>query len=180
MIGIHIGLNLEHESRHDVFFRLDNTGRGRLRAWRRREFGERVEQILDAEILQGRAEIDRRQVAFAERGEVERPAGFLDDRQFLGDRIGVQHGVFGGKRREIERLRGGVLAILGHQPHVAALDVVGAGEIAALADRPGHRRGVERQRFFDLVQYLERVAAFAIHFIDEGDDRNVAQPADLK
>ncbi len=41
-------------------------------------------------------------------------------------------------------------------------------------------RGVERQRLFDLVKQIERIAAFAVHLVDEGDDRNVAQPAHLE
>ena len=61
-----------------------------------------------------------------------------------------------------------------------ALKVVGAAEIASPADRPDHRRGVERQRLLDLVEQLERLAALAVHLVDERDDRNVAQPADLE
>ena len=62
----------------------------------------------------------------------------------------------------------------------ARRDVDGADEVAAAPDRPRHRRDVERQRLFDLVDQVERVAAFAIHLVDESDDRNVAQPADLE
>ena len=76
--------------------------------------------------------------------------------------------------------RAGLGAAAFEQAHAAGRDVVGAEEIAAAADRPGHRRGVERQRLFDLVEQLERVAALAVHLVDEGDDRNVAQPADLE
>jgi hypothetical protein len=45
---------------------------------------------------------------------------------------------------------------------------------------PVHRRGVERQRLLDLVEQIERVAAFAVELVDEGDDRDVAKPADLE
>ena len=51
---------------------------------------------------------------------------------------------------------------------------------AAAADRPGQRRGVERQRLLDLVEQVERIARLAVHLVDEGDDRDVAQPADLE
>ena len=39
---------------------------------------------------------------------------------------------------------------------------------------------VERQRLLDLVDQVERVAALAVELVDEGDDRHVAQPADLE
>ena len=50
----------------------------------------------------------------------------------------------------------------------------------AAADRPGDRRRLERQGLFDLVQQFERIAALAVELIDEGDDRDVAQPADFE
>ena len=58
--------------------------------------------------------------------------------------------------------------------------IEGAGEIRAHADRPDDRRGVERQRRLDLVEQLEGMAALAVDLVDEGDDRDVAQPADLE
>jgi hypothetical protein len=39
---------------------------------------------------------------------------------------------------------------------------------------------VERQLLLDLVEDLEGIAAFAVHLVDEGDDRDVAQAADLE
>ena len=60
------------------------------------------------------------------------------------------------------------------------LYVDGADEIASTPDRPCDRRGVERQRLFDLVDQIERVAAFTIHLVDESNDRNIAQPAHLE
>src|ERR1700739_4762425 len=46
-----------------------------LRARRRREIGKAVEEVADAEILERGAEEHRRQVALAEGGEIEGPAG---------------------------------------------------------------------------------------------------------
>ena len=42
------------------------------------------------------------------------------------------------------------------------------------------RRGIERQLAGDLVQQGERVLRLAVHLVDEGDDRDVAQAADLE
>ena len=47
-----------------------------LRARRRRETAEALQQIADAEIAQRAAEIDRRQMALAKGFELERLAGF--------------------------------------------------------------------------------------------------------
>ena len=76
--------------------------------------------------------------------------------------------------------RAGLAGIAVEQPNATGLHVDSADEIAPASDRPGDRRGVERQRFLDLLDQFERIAAFAVHLIDEGDDRNVAQPADLE
>ena len=90
MIRIHVSLDLEHESGHARLVRVDLARIGSLRTRGRRKTGKRIEQVLDAEILQGRAEEYRRQIPFAERGKVELTAGFLDQRQFLGDGRGIE------------------------------------------------------------------------------------------
>jgi len=58
--------------------------------------------------------------------------------------------------------------------------IVGAFEGLARALRPAHRRDVERQGRGDLVEQLDRVLGLAVHLVDEGDDRHVAQAADLE
>ena len=60
------------------------------------------------------------------------------------------------------------------------LPVVDAEEVGAHADRPGLRRDVQSQRFLDLVEDFQRVPAFPVDLVDEGDDRNVAQAADFE
>ena len=80
-------------------------------------------------------------------------------------------------RRAVDRHR----RLVGIEPaHAVAGEIVGAGEAAPAADRPGHRRSVEGERLLDLVEEVERVAALAVHLVDEGDDRDVAQAADLE
>ena len=59
-------------------------------------------------------------------------------------------------------------------------EIVGAGEIAARAERPGDRRDVERERLLDLVEKIEGIAGLAVELVDEGHDRHVAQPAHLE
>ena len=57
---------------------------------------------------------------------------------------------------------------------------VGAAEGLGTADWPGDRRRVECQLLFDLVEDFEGVAAFPVHLVDEGDDRDVAHAADFE
>ena len=181
MVRIHIGLDLEHKGAHARLRRLDLAQIGVLRARRRREFAETFQQIADAEIAQRAAEIDRRQMALAKRFELERLAGFRHQFEFVLDRADVEIGIAAGEIGDVDLLRrAGLGAAAFEQAHAAVDDVIGAEEIAALADRPGHRRGVERQRLFDFIQEIEGVAALAVHLVDEGDDGNVAEPADLE
>ena len=86
-----------------------------------------------------------------------------------------------GQLRDLDLLgRAGLGATAFEQAHAAIGDVIGAEEVAAAADRPGHRRGVERQRLLDLVEQLEDVAALAVHLVDEGDDRDIPKTTNLE
>ena len=58
--------------------------------------------------------------------------------------------------------------------------VIAADEITSLADGPGGGRHVDGQHFLDFVNDLKGIAAFAVHFVAEGQDGQVAQAADLK
>ena len=60
VVRVHIGLNLEDEAGHLAIVRRDLAAVGGLRARRRCVFGNRLDQFGHAEILERRAEIDRR------------------------------------------------------------------------------------------------------------------------
>ena len=62
------------------------------------------QQIADAEIAQRAAEIDRRQMAFAKRLEIERLAGFRDQREFVLDLVDVEIGVAPGEFGDVDLL----------------------------------------------------------------------------
>ena len=105
----------------------------------------------------------------------------LDREVELVDRLGAL--VLGqklGDARVVRPVDGERLRVLAERRQAAAPDVISAGERASAADRPGERRGVERQRLLDLVEEVERIAGLAVHLVDEGDDRDVAQAADLE
>ena len=67
-----------------------------------------------------------------------------------------------------------------HELQPVVQHVVAAEELAALADRPGRRADVELQLVLDLVDDLEGVARLAVHLVAEGQDRQIAHPADLE
>ena len=72
-------------------------------------------------------------------------------------------------------------AVVGvHRQEVAVEHVPGPGELRGTPDRPGDRGGVEGQGLLDLLQQLEGLARLPVHLVDEGDDRDVAQAADLE
>ena len=153
----------------------------RLRPRRRRHGGKRIEQIADAKILERAAEEDRRHVALGKSLRVEPLAGMAHQiklpAELRGVEIGVQSGNFG--ERHFAQPAGGARVAV-EQAHATGCHVDCADEIAPASDWPCDRRGVERQRLLDLVDEIERVAALAIHLVDERNDRNVAQPANLE
>ena len=75
-----------------------------LRARRRRKLAETFQQIADAEIAQRAAEIDRRQMALAKRLQLERLAGFRDQREFILDLGDVEIGVAAGEIGDVDLL----------------------------------------------------------------------------
>jgi hypothetical protein len=83
-------------------------------------------------------------------------------------------GVVGAGEGDALRLR------CAHRQEAVLQQVVGTGEIVRAADRPGDGRSVEGEGLLDLVDQVEGVAALAVQLVDEGEDRDVAQAADLE
>ncbi len=120
-------------------------------------------------------------MALAERGEIERLAGLRHQREIFLDRSRIEIGIAAREVGDGDLFgRAGLGPAALQQPHAAGRDVVGAEEVAAAAHRPGHRGGVERQRLLDFVEQVERITGLTVHLVDEGDDRDVAQAADLE
>jgi hypothetical protein len=82
--------------------------------------------------------------------------------------------------RIVRAINGIRLRVLAERREATAPDVIGAGERASPADRPGERRRVERKGLLDLVEEIKRIPGFAVHLVDESNDRDVAQTADLE
>ena len=185
VLGVHVGLHLEDEARDLLLLRrnLARLGAGGLRLGR--EVADAVHQLLHAEGIDRRAKPDRRHVALEHRLRVElgqQLARHLDlflelleqfARHVLGE-LGVVEPV------DLDRFRHLVAVGPVHQLEPVAQHVVAAHELAPHADRPRGRRHVDGEVLLDLVDDLEDVARLAVHLVAEGQDRQIAQPADLE
>src|SRR5580700_11769685 len=119
-------------------------------------------------------------MAFEEGLLVERLQALDREVEFFDRRGALMFGQKLGDARIVRAINGIRLRVLAERREATAPDVVGAGERTSPADRPGERRRVERKGLLDLVEEIERITGFAVHLVDESDDRNVAQPADLE
>jgi hypothetical protein len=180
VVGVHVGLDLEDEGRHLRLGRMHGPAVGFLVARRRAEIAERLDQVAHAEIPERRSEEDRCQVPLAERLQVEWAAGLAREFQFVDEGGPVIVGQQAGDLVRIRTVDLRALDLAVGLAHRVLSQVIGPGKGAAVADRPCDGRGVQCELLLDLVQYLERVARLAVHLVDEGDDRDVAQPADLE
>ena len=185
VLRVHVGLNLEHKARDLLFFGRDFTRLGAGRLGFGRKTADAFHQFLHAERVDGRTEPDRRQVTFKNGLGIKRRqqfAGHFDLFaqlfQQLGRHVFGQFGIV--QTFQLDRL--GDLVPVGtvHQFQPVVDHVVGAKEIATNPDGPGRRRDVNRQIFLNFVNNLERVAAFAVHLVTEGQDGQIAQAADLE
>ena len=67
-----------------------------------------------------------------------------------------------------------------HQHQAIAQQVIAALEQLPHADWPAGRRHLDLEGLLYLVEQIKRVLGLAIHLVDEGNDRHVAQPANLE
>src|ERR1700685_2299800 len=86
MIGVHVGLDLEDEAGHLAFVRLHGAAGGGLGSRAGGEFGQRVDKVFDAEILERATPEDWSHMAFEEGLLVESPQA-LDGEAELFDRL---------------------------------------------------------------------------------------------
>lgn len=171
VVGVHVGLDLEDEAGDGFLIRADGVGFGALGGGRRGVFGEEGEEFEDAVILQRGAEDDGGEVTgeegFAVEGGVG--AGEFDGIAQVGHLLVGDGDGFGGFAIRGDAADGAVGA-----------DVPAAAEEAAHADGPDEGADVEREGVRDFIEERKRVLAFAVDLVDEGDDRDVAQAADLE
>ena len=186
---VHVGLDLEDEGR-ELFaagvYRLPgqavHTGqRGGGQA------EEILQERLDAEVGQRRAEENGAELAAQHLVQIKFLGGTVQQLDLIGEllvQIGGQQLVQCG----IAQLGLGLLdlldavgaAVAGEGQHLAGVAVEHALELLAAADGPVHGVGLDAQDLFDVLHQLKGVAGLAVHLVDEGEDGDVAQGADLE
>ncbi len=178
MVGIHVRLDLEDEAGDFAFAGLDGARFGVLGARRRGIVRQRGDQLGDAEILQGRAEIDRRLMALRVGRPVEAAAGAAHQFDLLFEMGLLLVAEDGGKRIVTDAAR--MRAAHGEGHELVRGQVVDPAEIEPHAAGPVHRHAFQLQLVGDLVEQFDGIARLAVHLVDEGDDGDIAQAADLE
>ena len=180
---VHVGLDLEDKGgklrREHVYLPAVRHARQR----RRGHLQEMLQEGLHAEVGQRRAEKHRRERAVLHGGEVKLPpraeqlnlvckrVALLLPQQI--DQCGVVQvdlgdcGLFG-------------VAGVGKVQNAALFAIVHAAELLPAADGPVDGIGVDPQLPLDLLAQVQRIPRLAVHLVDEGENGNVAQGADLK
>ena len=167
------------------FGRLDDARAAVARLRRRRPLGQRLQDLLHAEVVDAGAEEHRRLPAREELGEVERRARAAQELDVVAQRARISPGNSSSRRGlarpsiELALVAAALLARReAHEPVVAQVEH--AAERLAHADRPRDRRAVDRQHRLDLLEQRQRLAHLAVHLVDERDDRRGAQAAHLE
>ena len=182
VVRVDIGGNLEDKTcelrfarLHLTFFCLYRTGAGGY-------FHKTVQQLLHTEIIQGRTEEYGSQFTF--QIFLHLKIGIYTVYQFqfaaqlvrqLGPDLIVQ--LF---RIDIhfDLLRHHLLGRL-VEIQVVLVDIVDAFEARATLDGPCQRTHMDGKFLFQLIQQVERVLRFAVHFIDKDNHRSIAHAADF-
>ena len=185
MFGIHIRLHLKDETGHFLFLGRNLTRLGRLHLRFRPVCADPVQQFLDTKGVDGRAEPDRRHRPVQHRLMIKRWQQLLGHLDFFEELFQQMGGDVFGQFRVIQPAdfdAFGDLVAVGavHQFQTVAQDVIGAHEFAAHTNGPGGGGDVDGKVFLNFVNDLKRIAAFAVQLVAEGQDRQIAQPADLK
>jgi hypothetical protein len=142
-----------------------------------------LQDLLDAEVVDRRAEKDRRLPPGEKADQVERAARALNQVNILAQladlagKLGVEDRIV----EAIEPLRFATPLLPGGKVQQAVIEqVIDAAKGLAHADRPGDRRALDAQHRFDLLEQVEGLAHLTVELVDEGDDRRVAHAADVE
>ena len=185
VVGIHVGVDLEHEARHLRLGGLHGAGRGGRRARRGGDADEAFEQFAHAEVVDRRAEEHGGQLAAQVGLAVELVVDTFDQldvrAQLFGEfRADVAVQLW---RREVGNLGGlgvgGEFFVRREKREVLFVEVVDPAERGAVRNGEGQRPHADAQFLFHLVQQVERLLGGAVEFVDEDDHRRRTHTAHL-
>ena len=187
---VHVGLDLEDEGAEGLAGLAHHLAAGvfihHAPRRRRRELDEGVEERLEPEVGQRRAEEGGGDLSLQEPVDIHLVAGDLEQLQLLPDPRGLlcaeallgDGGIKGDPLdvRLLAAARGGLL----EEHELSGAPVDNAPEVAPGAHGPVHGGALDPERLFHLGHEFEGVAARQVELVDEGEDRDPAQAADLK
>ncbi len=180
VVGVDVGGYLEDEARelglvgpHHALLGLRGTGTGGY-------LHKAVKQFLHAEVVQGRAEEHRRDLALEVLLHAERGIYPLHQFQVLAQlgRVALAHPLVQVCAVDVNlHLLCHLLLVGGEQVEALLIYVIDPLEAHALADGPRQGSHANLEFLFQLVQEVEGVTPLAVHLIDEDDDRRPAHAA---
>ncbi len=141
-----------------------------------------IEQLFDAEVIDGAAEEDRRLVALEIFIQVKRVGRTFEKFDVLTQFIsGAAEQLI--KLTVVDVLDNadifiGPLAARPEKTQLLAIEVVNPLKALAHADRPGHRRALDLQLVFNIGEQVEWILPFSVHFIDKSQYRGVSHATD--
>ena len=182
--GVHVGLKLEHEAAEPFTQRVHQTFAAGSGDRPLRHLKEGVEERTDPEVGHGRAEEHRGELTGMDHLDVQLGASRLQELHFFNGQIQqvLFHQLAQGRVVQREALLTGLLAAFStaEQNHLLAAAIDHTSELLATADRPVHRPGGEAEFRLDFIEQGERFPPWAVHLVDEGEDRDLPHAADLE
>ncbi len=186
MLGVHVGLDLENKSRKGRMVGSDRPFVRVVRPWRRRHVKKGPEEEFDPEIVEGTPKKNRGHAPGQKFLPVEGTFLVGEERDFVHEALPV------GKFREdwldgrVVRQKPPINSLRSSMVHrlvkvdLLAAQVPKSPEPVARSDRPveGERGNIERT--LDVGKKIERVDAFTVHLVDEGENREGSHAGDFE
>jgi len=184
VLRVHVGLDFENVPRKLSVRRLHRPIRAFPGSRRGRQAQEVFQKRPHAEVVDGAAEKDRRQLSGQHLRMIEGIAGNVQQFQFLRQLLRQFFAGHFAERRIIAALDGqhanaAPFAFL-VELHPLLHAVVHAAQRTSHADGPVHRHRTDPEHALDLFQEVQRRPPLPVQLVDERENGNAASPAHLK
>ena len=197
VLGVHVGLDLKDEAGELRVVDGDGAGGGGLgragdgdgdgfaRGGRDGVFEEAVEKELDAEVVNGGAEVDGRLLAVLDGVEVEGVTGAVEHLKLLADLLeGVVVEFFADEGIvEVGDVDGGLEFAAGNafeEVYFLGAAIEDAFEGRTVAERPDDGRRLKAEDALEFVEEGDRVHGGPVALVHERENRNAPAAADLE